>query len=284
MDSAPVCSPWVSVDWLNDLQHQCNQAAAPDREWRLLEVGYEAAQAYRAGHIPGAVYMDTREVEAPPLWNVVSPTRLRAVLTRYALHVDTPVILYGRGNYAAERLAQILLYAGIQDVRLLDGGWQCWLRAGLKVEVGPARRLHAEPFTAPLPMQPQWLLNQSQTRQLLAQPDTVLVSVRSRAEFTGATSGYGYIAAAGEIPGARWGHAEGDSQYIENYHCPDGTLRAPQEIATLWQQEQITGDKQVVFYCGTGWRASLAFLIARSLGWQRIAVYDGGWFEWSQSS
>jgi rhodanese-related sulfurtransferase len=36
-----------------------------------------------------------------------------------------------------------------------------------------------------------------------------------------------------------------------------------------------------VFYCGTGWRASLAFFYAWLMGWEQIAVFDGGWFEWS---
>ena len=43
----------------------------------------------------------------------------------------------------------------------------------------------------------------------------------------------------------------------------------------------ITPDKRVAFYCGTGWRASETWFYAYLQGWERIAVYDGGWFEWS---
>jgi 3-mercaptopyruvate sulfurtransferase SseA len=38
----------------------------------------------------------------------------------------------------------------------------------------------------------------------------------------------------------------------------------------------------VAFYCGTGWGASETWFYAYLMGWARIAVYDGGWFEWSQ--
>ena len=38
----------------------------------------------------------------------------------------------------------------------------------------------------------------------------------------------------------------------------------------------------MAFYCGTGWRASETWCYAYLRGWPRIAVYDGGWFEWSQ--
>ena len=43
----------------------------------------------------------------------------------------------------------------------------------------------------------------------------------------------------------------------------------------------IRPDQQTVFYCGTGWRASLACFDAWLMNWQRIGVYDGRWCEWS---
>lgn len=279
----PARSPWVCATWLADLLQHRLVTVAPQDEWRLLEVGCNTEHLYCAGHIPGANYIDTREVESLPLWNVVEPERLREVLLDHGLRADITVILYGRGNYAAERLAQILLYAGISDVRLLDGGWQSWLRAGLEHETGAASRIKPQSdFGVSIPAQPELLLNMAQTRQRLTQPGTVLVSIRSWPEFSGSTSGYNYIAATGDIPGARWGQAGGNSQWIANFHHPDGTVRNPSEIAALWQQQHITGDNPVIFYCGTGWRASFAFFIARALGWVDIAVYDGGWFEWSQ--
>ena len=36
----------------------------------------------------------------------------------------------------------------------------------------------------------------------------------------------------------------------------------------------------MAFYCTTGWRASGTCLYAYLMGWEKIAVYDGGWFEW----
>jgi len=281
----PARSPWVCATWLADLLQHRPVTAGPQGEWRLLEVGFDAEHRYRAGHIPGADYIDTREVESPPLWNVLKPAQLRQVLLRHGLRADITVILYGRSNYAAERMAHILLYAGIRDVRLLDGGWQSWLRAGLAWQTGAAAGITpSSDFGVSVPAQPQLLLTMAQTQKRLAQPGTLLVSIRSWPEFSGQTSGYDYIAAAGDIPGARWGQAAGDSQFITNFHHPDGTVRNPSEIAALWQQQHITGDKPVIFYCGTGWRAAFAFFIARALGWADIAVYDGGWFEWSQHS
>ncbi len=33
----------------------------------------------------------------------------------------------------------------------------------------------------------------------------------------------------------------------------------------------------------TGWRASETFMYARAMGWPHVAVYDGGWYEWSSN-
>jgi 3-mercaptopyruvate sulfurtransferase SseA len=55
----------------------------------------------------------------------------------------------------------------------------------------------------------------------------------------------------------------------------------PTAIAAMWQAGGIHAGQRAVFYCGTGWRASLAFYYAWLMGWDNIAVFDGGWCEWS---
>ena len=59
-------------------------------------------------------------------------------------------------------------------------------------------------------------------------------------------------------------------------------MRAYPEIAANWAEAGITADKWVAFYCGTGWRASETWFYAYLMGWDQVAVYDGGWFEWSK--
>jgi molybdopterin synthase sulfurtransferase len=61
-------------------------------------------------------------------------------------------------------------------------------------------------------------------------------------------------------------------------------MKAPDEICGFWRAAGIQPEQQVAFYCGTGWRASLAFFYAWLMNWERISVYDGGWFEWSRDA
>lgn len=274
----------VYPQWLHNLMQNKPVAAKPASEVKIIEAAWGAPKQYLLSHIPGADYIDTNEVESEPLWNKVSDDKLKALLAKHGIRHDTTVVLYGRDVYAAARVAQIMLYAGVKDVRLLDGGWQSWSDAQLPVERGLPNDVKPAPdFGAPIPGQPQLMLDTEQARGLLGRKDASLVSIRSWPEFIGITSGYSYIKPKGEIAGARWGHAGSDSTHMEDFHNPDGTMRSADDIAAMWKSWNITPDQHVAFYCGTGWRASETFMYARAMGWQNVGVYDGGWYEWSSN-
>lgn len=250
----------------------------------LLEVGCGGHALYCSGHIEGAGYLDTYELEAPPLFNKVDDDALLALLLRHGIRHDTIVILYGRNTLAAARAAQIMLYAGVADVRLLDGGWPRWRAEGHPVTIGPGPvPASAAAFGAPFPGRPDFLIDTEQARQRLTRDDAVLASIRTWSEHCGVTSGYHYIVARGDIPGARWGRAgrEGDVNSMSAYQHADGRMRAGADIEQMWREAGIHAGLDTAFYCGTGWRASLAFYYAWLLGWERISVYDGGWYAWS---
>lgn len=250
----------------------------------MIEVGCDGHTQYLAAHIPSAIYLDTSELERAPLFNKVPDEVLLAALRRLGIRYDTTVILYGRNTLAAARAAHLMLYAGVTDVRLLDGGFARWCAEGRPVASGPAvAPPPAGTFGAPFPRRPDLLIDTAQASRLLARDDAALVSIRTWSEHTGATSGYSYISARGDIPGARWGRAgrEGDVNSMSDYHDAAGCMLPGTVIEAMWREQGIHAGLETAFYCGTGWRASLAFFYAWILGWPRISVYDGGWLEWS---
>jgi thiosulfate/3-mercaptopyruvate sulfurtransferase len=111
--------------------------------------------------------------------------------------------------------------------------------------------------------------------------DKNLVCIRSWSEFTGEVSGYNYIKKKGRIPGAVFANCGSDAYHMENYRNLDHTTREYHEIERMWAEAGIGPDKHNAFYCGTGWRGSEAFFNAWLMGWPRVSVFDGGWFEWS---
>ncbi|WP_229459462.1 sulfurtransferase [Massilia cavernae] len=277
----------VTPAWLAGLVAGAPLTAAPDGEWRLFEVGFGAADAFERAHIPGAGYIDTAQLEHGPLWNKVPDPELKRLLLAHGIRHDVTVVLYGRNTLAAARAAHLLLYAGVADVRLLDGGFDAWKAAGHAMEEGPARRYRAAAgFGAAFPGRPDYLVDMPQARRLLERPDGALVSIRTWNEFIGKTSGYSYIDARGDIPGACWGRAgvDDDVNSMAEFHRSDGHMKPSAEISHMWQAAGVHAGHHTAFYCGTGWRASLAFFYAWLMNWERIAVYDGGWCEWSRDA
>jgi thiosulfate/3-mercaptopyruvate sulfurtransferase len=223
---------------------------------------------------------------------------LDAALRGLGITTDTTVVLYGRdtegdanekwpgrraGQIAATRALMILTYAGVQDVRLLDGGYDWWVRAGHPVETVIREASPVARFGAVIPVRPEVIVDIDEAKQILDDPDgAALVSVRTWREHIGAVSGYNYIGPAGRIKGDVWGNCGSDAYHMQHYRNVDNTMRAYPEITANWAEAGIVRDKWVAYYCGTGWRASETWFYAFLQEWPRVAVYDGGWFEWSQ--
>jgi 3-mercaptopyruvate sulfurtransferase SseA len=293
LESLPRYQQLVYPEWLGAA------LAAPGKDdFKLFHVSFGVPEEYDDGHIPGAFFLDTNWLESAHDWNRRSPAELEEVLTGLGITAGTTVVLYGRdtvghpeekwpgrraGQIAATRALTILKYAGVEDVRLLDGGYDWWVTAGYPLETAPRRPQPVAAFGATIPGRPEFIIDIGDAKAILADPaGAALVSVRTWREHTGQTSGYNYIEPKGRIAGDVWGNCGSDAYHMQHYRNVDNTMRAYPEIAANWEAAGITPDKWVAFYCGTGWRASETWFYAHLMGWERIAVYDGGWFEWSQ--
>jgi 3-mercaptopyruvate sulfurtransferase SseA len=182
------------------------------------------------------------------------------------------------------RCAFIMMYAGVKDVRLLNGGLQSWLDEGFEITKEESREQPVSAFGSEIPALPGLAVDLHEAEEILKAKDKNLVCVRSRGEYTGEVSGYNYIEKKGRIPGAVFANCGSDAYHMENYRNLDHTTREYHEIEKDWKEAGITYDKFNAFYCGTGWRASEAFFNAWLMGWSNIAVFDGGWFEWSNNN
>ena len=286
----------VPPSWLNTL---LTTGTAPEYEnnpFVLCHGHYRNRADYEQGHIPGAIEIDTNALESPETWNRRPPEELGRALERAGIAHDTTVVLYGRfshpnyddpypgssaGHLGAIRCALIMMYAGVRDVRVLNGGLQSWLDAGFETTTEETPRRPVESFGASIPGRGELLVDTPEAKEILRAPDQNLISVRSWREIIGEMSGYHYIEKKGRIPGAVFGNCGSDAYHMENYRNVDHTTREYEELRQRWAEVGITPDKRNVFYCGTGWRASEAFLNAWLMGFPDIAVYDGGWYEWS---
>jgi thiosulfate/3-mercaptopyruvate sulfurtransferase len=248
---------------------------------RVFAVSWNKVEEYEQGHVPGSFYIDTNLLETPPIWDLVPRDKLVEALLSLGITRDTPVVVYGPQPMPSFFAAAVLRHAGVKDVRVLNGGFPAWQAAGLPVEKGRNRPKLEHAFTSSPIVPRDIFVGIDEARKILADPNKVLVDVRSWKEYVGETPGYDDITAKGRIPGAVWGRGGSSADNMEDYRNPDGTMRDHRDVERAWREVGITPEKTVGFYCGTGWRASEAYLAARMMGWNNVLIYDGGWYEWS---
>jgi thiosulfate/3-mercaptopyruvate sulfurtransferase len=298
LERLPLYEKLVHTAWLRTLIDGGHPEAAPEGDWLLVHVNFGVPEEYAEAHLPGALYLDTNTLEDSADWNRRDPDELEAAIAGLGITKATTVVLYGRdtegdanekwpgrraGQIAATRAALILRYAGVDDVRVLDGGYDAWVRAGHEVEVVPREPSPVASTGLAIPERPELIIDLPEAKAILADREGgALVSVRTWREHIGAVSGYNYIGPAGRIKGDVWGNCGTDAYHMQHYRTVDNTMRSYVEIAANWKAAGITADKDVSFYCGTGWRAAETWFYAYIMGWPSISVYDGGWFEWSQ--
>ncbi len=288
----------VSAKWVDKLISGEKPAEYSNDKYVVVHSHYRNRDAYLTGHIPGAIEMDTLALEAPETWNRRSPEELKKALEQHGITADTTVVLYGKfmspdnaddfpgsaaGHIGAIRNAMIMIYAGVKDVRILNGGFQSWQDAGFEVTTDDVAKTPVKDFGVQIPANPKIIVDVPEAKEMIKADDADIVCVRSWPEYVGKLSGYNYIEKKGRIPGAIFGNCGTDAYHMENYRNVDHTVREAQEVEAIWKEVAITPDKHLAFYCGTGWRGSEAFLNAWLMGWPRVSVFDGGWFEWSNN-
>ena len=286
----------VSAEWVHSLLAGEKPRHYHNDKFVVVHAHYRNRDAYLSGHIPGAIDMDTLALEAPETWNRRSPEQIKQALEEHGITADTTLVLYGKfmhpdnadefpgsaaGDIGAIRNAFIMMYAGVKDVRILNGGFQSWQDAGFETAYNDEPKKPVSNFGVEIPVHPELAVDTPEAKEMLKASDAELVCVRSWREYIGEVSGYNYILAKGRIPGAVFADCGSDAYHMENYRNLDHTTREFHEIEANWIKNGITPDKQLAFYCGTGWRGSEAWFNAWLMGWPKVSVYDGGWFEWS---
>lgn len=259
----------------------------------ILEVSYsdkaEDSPTYNEGHLPGAIHAGVVEVEDSTgdkegAYNLLSAEEIRDHALSHGITKDTTVIMYaGDGdNAGVGRQAYAYLYLGVENVKILNGNLDAWKAAGYELETEGNAGTKAADFGVEVPARPKYLVSiKDALDQVENDENFKLVSIRSKEEWLGETSGYDYMDKAGEPKGAVWGKGCDTAFDVNGFCNEDGTVKELSEVLeTEWADVGFSPDDHLAFYCGTGWRATVPFLLMYQEGYDNIALYDGGWYQW----
>jgi thiosulfate/3-mercaptopyruvate sulfurtransferase len=269
--AATIVSVLIDAQTLRDRLAGPDAPALVDVRWRLGDP--DGRKHYQAGHIPGAVYADLDFELAGP----AEPAKGRHPLPPiddlqrdarcWGLREGQPVVVYDdNGGLAAARAWWLLRWAGISDVRILDGALSAWRLAGFELETGE-----------PVPELGDVRLGGGHMPVVTADEaaavarEGVLLDARAEERYRGETEPVD--ARAGHIPGALSAPATANL-------TPDGTFAAAQELRRRYTALGAAPDRQVAVYCGSGVTAAHD-IAALEMAGVRAALYPGSWSQWS---
>ncbi|WP_432987022.1 sulfurtransferase [Dactylosporangium sp. CA-233914] len=248
----------LDVAALAELVRSAQPLTMLDVRWSLAKDG---RAAYSLGHLPGAVFADLDEDLCGPPGDggrhpLPDPAALEATLRRLGVRAGHPVVVYDAGGAgptgAAARAWWTLRWAGVPDVRVLDGGFAAWVAAGLSVTTDPVEPDEGDITVIPGGM-PVW------TERDASDPANTLLDARVGARYRGETEPVDRV--AGHIPGAR-------------------NLPAAETVDErgLLKPIDVQGDR-VGAYCGSGVTAAQLVLALHEQG-VPAALYVGSWSHW----
>lgn len=269
-------SPLVSVPWLAAHLDDPDVVVC-DVRWYLQ--GPRGADAYAAGHLPGAAFVDLdgelsspRGPERPGRHPLPSAAQLSALLARLGVREDTIVVGYDdAGGGIAARLWWLLRYVGHGGGRVLDGGIQAWTAAGHPLETAVRPRRPAPPLA--LVPRPAMVVDKRAVAALAGTPHAVVLDARAAERFEGKVETVD--ARPGHVPGAR------SAPFAENLVAAGGAFRAPDDLARRYAAVGATAAPTVVAYCGSGVTACHDLLALALIGREDALLYEGSWSDWA---
>lgn len=253
--------PVVDVSWL--AAHP--DALVADARWYLD--GRSGHDAYLAGHIPGAVFVDLdSSLAGPPSpaagrHPLPDPDRFAAAMGRSGIGERSTVVAYDdAGGTVAARLVWMLRSLGC-DAALLDGGLAAW---DGELERSPSVRPPARFATRPWPEAALADIDD------VAGSAAVILDAREPARFRGEHEPVD--PRAGHIPGAlnmpSRANLDGTGRFL-----PVAELRA--------RFEAVGAGAGTICYCGSGVTACHTLLALEHAGLGPGRLYPGSWSQYS---
>jgi len=233
---------------------------------------------YDTGHLSGAVKIDWfTTLQHPVRRDFISQAEFERVCSVNGISNATTVVFYGdKSNWFACYALWLFQYYGHENVKIMNGGRAKWEAEGRSFTKDVPQNASAHYTAKEADKNIRAFRNEVFTQVETQKP---LVDVRSPGEYRGellhmpnypqegATRG-GHIPGAKNIP---WATATN----------PDGTFKSADELKTLYGDQGITGDKEIIAYCRIGERSSHTwFALKYLLGYPNVKNYDGSWTEW----
>ncbi len=190
---------------------------------------------YAKGHLPGAVRVDVKA------WQQIGSKdggfhdakAWGKEVSQLGISVGSQVVVYGSNLPDTARIWWTLKYLGLQNVTILDGGWELWIK-----EKRPSDT--STPTIEIVNFEPKFQTDRLEEIDTLKKSlqcgKVMVVDARSKGEFTG-----------DDLRGKRGGHIPG-AKHLEwkELLAEDGRFKSPEQSRALFRQRGILPDQTAV--------------------------------------
>ncbi len=225
-----------------------------DKSVRVIDVRRE--DDYKKDHISTAVNL--------PLANLLSddsPERVVKLVNSMGIDDETRVVVYDDTFGAlASRVAWTLEYLGHSDVSLLETTYSNWKSLGLEND---SQTPEVQSKEHSMKLQPDILATSDYLESAKERDDVILIDNRERLNFL-----------EQHIPGAI-------SLPYRTLASNDKILRPKEDMKRLLDNRGVTGDAEIITYCGSvGTLSGLAYYALKTAGLPNAKLYVRSFKEW----
>ena len=233
--------------------------------------------AYTTSHIPNSYYAhldrdlsgevipgETGRHPFPIVENFIKKC------SQWGIDKTSQVVVYdhGHGGIAA-RLWYLLKWLGHENVAVLNGGWNQWVKMGFpeSQDLPKFSRITFYPKT-----QQNWLVLAEEMKTLSSNEKYSVFDSRTSDRFRGENETIDPV--AGHIPGAV------SAPFVDNLD-ENGLFLEKKKLVERFDKLLVgKSPADVVFYCGSGVTACHNILAMSYIGKEGAKLYPGSWSEW----
>ncbi|WP_145332326.1 sulfurtransferase [Paenibacillus xylanexedens] len=261
----------VSMRWLLARMYESDVAIVDCRF--LLGQPDAGREAYEAGHIPGAVYLDLEKDLSAPVTEhggrhpLPDPAALASRLAKAGIGSNSRIIAYDdQGGMNASRLWWLLRYLGHEQVYVMDEGFSAWKNAKFPVATDVPVQI---PSSFDVNLKPQMLASVEDAQHASTSGSAVLIDSRDARRYAGLEEPID--AKAGHIPGAV-------NYFWKDVLNADGRWSGVEALEERFVK--LGKEDAIIVYCGSGVSACPNVIALEEAGYLNVKLYSGSWSDW----
>lgn len=237
-----------------------------------------AREAWQAGHIPGASYVDLlnelSDTSSDLPFMLPRAAAFSEVMSRHGVGPDTRVVVYdGMLNMWASRLWWMLRAYGFTSAAVLNGGITRWTQQGRELSAAAADDAKPSRKAFVAKSEQRIFVDKETVLRAIDDDAVTIIDALEATHYTGKTPAWvsrpGHIKSAANLP------------YLRVVDSETHTFLPPEKLQSAIDELDLRSQECAVTYCHAAVAASCVAFALALMGVENVSIYDGSLREWT---